>query len=129
FDLPATPSPKSTFTTQNVNGNLSDLGISLHYPGTSVAMPSDLTKAAICGAGQRMGVDPCIAGLSPTAMKIASALPKPNLPGTPGSNGTAANLNNMVKTYTHGNQGDIKGDWSPTDKDHIFARYSQQRIE
>jgi hypothetical protein len=129
FDLPASPHPLTTFTTQNVSGNLSDLGISLHYPGTGVAMPSDLTKAAICGAGQRMGVDPCITGLSPTALKIASALPKPNLPGTPGSSGTSANLNNMVQTYTHGNQGDIKGDWAPTEKDRFFARYSQQHIE
>src|SRR5215469_9257825 len=39
FDLPGTPQPKTTFTAQNVTGNLSDLGVSLHYPGTSVAMP------------------------------------------------------------------------------------------
>ena len=81
FDLPATPSPKTTFTAQNVNGNLSDLGISLHYPGTNVAMPADLTKAAVCGAGQRMGTDACITGLNPVALRIASALPKPDLPG------------------------------------------------
>jgi hypothetical protein len=129
FDLPASPSPKTTFTAQDATGNLSDLGITLHYPGTSVAMPSDLTKAAVCGAGQKMGIDPCITGLSPTALKIAAALPKPNLPGTPGSNGTTANLNNMVQTYLHGSQGDIKGDWAPTDKDRVFARYSQQHIE
>lgn len=129
FDLPASPNPKTTFTTQNVTGNLSDLGISLHYPGTAVAMPSDLTQAAICGAGQRMGVDPCITGLSTTALKIAAALPKPNLPGTPGSNGTTANLNNLVQTYTHGNQGDFKVDWAPTENDRVFARYSQQHIE
>ncbi|HTP30967.1 MAG TPA: carboxypeptidase regulatory-like domain-containing protein [Candidatus Acidoferrales bacterium] len=127
FDLPATSSPKTTFTAQNVNGNLSDLGLSLHYPGTTVPMPSDLTKAAICGAGQKMGVDPCITGISPTALKIASALPKPNLPGLAG--GTVNNLNNVVQNYTHGNQGDVKVDWAPTDKDHIFARYSQQHID
>ena len=39
-------------------------------------MPSNLTQAAICGAGQKMGVDPCITGISPTALKIAAALPK-----------------------------------------------------
>ncbi len=127
FDLPATSSPKTTFTAQNVSGDLSDLGVALHYPGTTVPMPSNLTKAAVCGAGQHMGVDPCISGLSPTALKIASALPKPNLPGL--ANGSVNNLNNVVQNYTHGNQGDIKVDWSPTVKDHLFARYSQQHID
>jgi hypothetical protein len=127
FDLPATATPRTTFTPQNLSGNLSDLGVSLHYPGTTVAMPSDLTKAAICGAGQKMGVNPCISGISPTALKIASALPKPNLPGL--ASGTSNNLNNVVQNYTHGNQGDVKVDWAPTDKDHLFARYSQQHID
>jgi hypothetical protein len=129
FDLPATPQPVTTFTASEVTGNLSDLGLALHYPGTSVAMPSNLTQAAICGAGQRMGVDPCISAISPTALKVANALPKPNLGGLPGSNGTRFNLNNMQSTYTHGNQGDIKGDWMPTQNDRFFARYSQQHIE
>ena len=129
FDLPGTPQPLTTFTTANVTGNLTDLGVALHYPGTTVAMPSNLTQAAICGAGQKMGVNPCITEISPTALKIANALPKPNLPGLPGSNGTKFNLNDMQSTYTHGNQGDIKGDWAPTQNDRFFARYSQQHIE
>jgi Carboxypeptidase regulatory-like domain/TonB dependent receptor len=126
FDLPASSTPHTTFTSQDVTGNLSDLGVSLHYPGTTVPMPADLTKAATCGAGQHMGIDPCITGLSPTALKIAAALPKPNLPGL--TNGTSNNLNNVVQTYTHGNQGDAKVDWAPTEKDRFFARYSQQHI-
>ena len=127
FDLPATSTPRTTFTSQDATGNLSDLGITLHYPGTAVPMPSDLTKAAICGAGQKMGVDPCINGLSPTALKMAAALPKPNLPGLAG--GTINNLNDVVQNYTHGNQGDVKMDWAPTYSDHFFARYSQQHID
>jgi hypothetical protein len=127
FDLPATSTPKTTFTAGELGGNLSDLGIALHYPGTAVVMPSDLTKATICGAGQKMGVNPCISGISPTALKIASALPKPNIPGLAG--GTVNNLNNVVQNFTHGNQGDIKMDWAPSDKDHLFARYSQQHVD
>ena len=127
FDLPATDTPKTTFTAQDVTGNLSDLGVSLHYPGTAVPMPSNLTQAAICGAGQKMGVDPCIAGISPTALKIASALPKPNLPGLAG--GTVNNLNDIVQNYVHGHQGDVKLDWAPSERDHFFARYSQQHID
>ena len=129
FDLPATPKPKTTFTTSDLTGNLSDLGVALHYPGTNITMPSNLSQAAVCTGTQKMGVDPCISGLSPTALKIANALPKPNLAGTPGSNGTLFNLNNSQQQFTHGNQGDIKMDWDPTDKDRFFARYSQQHIE
>src|SRR5215469_2549551 len=129
FDLPATPKPKTTFTTSDLTGNLSDLGVTLHYPGTNITMPSNLSQAAVCTGTQKMGVDPCISGLSPTALKIANALPKPNLAGTPGSNGTLFNLNNSQQQFTHGNQGDIKMDWDPTDKDRLFARYSQQHIE
>ena len=132
FDLPATPSPKTTFTAADITGNLTDLGTTLYYPGAvdangnRIPMPSNLNQAAICGAGQKMGVDPCINGISATALKIANALPKPNLPGQ--ANGTINNLNNTVQNYTHGNQGDIKVDWNPTDRDHFFARYSQQHI-
>lgn len=129
FDLPSTPQPKTTFTTADAAGNLADLGVALHYPGTNVPMPANLTQAAICGAGQKMGVDPCINGLSPTALKIAAALPKPNLPGIPGSNGTLDNLSNFNSTNTHTYQGDLKVDWAPTQNDRFFARYSQMHSE
>ena len=127
FDTPATPSPVSTFTTQEVSGNLSDIpGISLHYPGTNVPMPANLSQAAICGAGQTFGSSPCIPGLSPTALKILGVLPKPDLPGT--NNGTQNNLSNSQHTYVNGDQGDAKVDWNPSERDHLFARYSQQYI-
>jgi hypothetical protein len=127
YDTPATPSPVSTFTVQEGTGNLSDIpGISLHYPGTNVPMPANLSQAAICGAGQTFGSSPCINGLSPTALKILAVLPQPDLPGT--NNGTQNNLSNSQHTYTNGDQGDAKVDWNPTERDHVFARYSQQYI-
>ena len=125
--------PKPLSRPRNGPGNLTDLGLTLYYPGAvdkngnRIPMPSNLNDAAICGAGQTMGVDPCITGISPTALKIANALPSPNLPGQ--ANGTINNLSNSVDTYTHGNQGDIKVDWMPDDKDRIMARYSQQHVE
>ncbi|MGD0669346.1 MAG: carboxypeptidase regulatory-like domain-containing protein [Bryobacteraceae bacterium] len=127
FDLPATNTAKTTFTAQELTGNLSDLGITLHYPGTTVVMPSNLTQATVCGAGQKMGVNPCITGISPTALKVAAALPKPDLTGF--GNGTINNLNEVTQDYTHGNQGDIKVDWAPDDKDRVFARYTQMHID
>ncbi len=124
FDTPATPGTVNTFSDQQRAGNLSDIpGIKLNYPGTTVAMPADLTKAAICGAGQKMGSAPCITGLSPTALKIIGVLPKANLPGL------LNNASNTQQTYVHGNQGDAKVDYSLSDKDHLFVRYSQQYVE
>src|ERR1700693_4854249 len=71
FDTPPTPGSVNTFTTQERNGDLSDItGITLHYPGPNVPMPANLSQAAICGAGQTMGSSPCISGISATALKI-----------------------------------------------------------
>jgi hypothetical protein len=127
FDTPATPSPVSTFTAQDSAGNLSDIpGITLHYPGTTVPMPANLSQAAICTGTQVFGSSPCINRLSPTALKLLSILPKPNLSGT--NNGTENNLTNSQHTYTNGDQGDAKVDWYASDRDRIFARYSQQYI-
>src|ERR1700722_18033495 len=127
FDTPATPSPVSTFTAQNATGNLSDIpGITLHYPGTNVPMPANLSQAAICGAGQTFGSSPCINGISPTALKILGILPRPDLAGT--NNGTQNNLSNAQHTYTNGDQGDAKVDWNASYRDRVFARYSQQYI-
>jgi len=127
FDTPATPETISTFTPQEGSGNLSDIpGITLHYPGTNVPMPANLSQATICSGTQVFGSSPCIKGISPTALKILGVLPKPNLAGT--NNGTENNLINSQHTYTNGDQGDAKVDWNATDRDRIFARYSQQYV-
>ena len=55
-----------------------------------------------------------------------ASFPKPDLAGT--NNGTQNNLSNSQHTYTNGDQGDAKVDWNPTERDHLFARYSQQYI-
>jgi len=123
FDTPATPGTINTFSNLERTGNLSDIpGIALHYPGTTVAMPADLTKAAICGPGQTFGVSPCIKGLSPTALKIIGVLPQATLPGL------LNNAPNTQQTYIHGQQGDAKVDYNLSDRDHLSARYSQQYV-
>ena len=71
LDFPATPQAKTTFTTAERTGNLTDLGLTLYYPGAvdkngnRIPMPSNLNDAAICQPGQKMGVDPCITGSAP----------------------------------------------------------------
>jgi hypothetical protein len=123
FDTPATPGTVNTFSDQQRNANLSDIGdIALHYPGTTVAMPADLTKAAICSGAQKMGSAPCITGLSPTALKIIGVLPKATLPGL------LNNAPNSQHTYINGDQGDAKVDYVVTDKDRVSVRYSQQHV-
>jgi len=123
FDTPATTSPITTFTSAERTGNFTDLGVALHYPGTTVAMPANLAQAAICGAGQKMGSAPCITGLSASALKILSALPQAT------SAGLLNNATNVQQTYTHGDQGDFKVDWRPSESDSVFVRYSQQHVE
>lgn len=123
FDTPATPGTINTFSDLERTGNLSDIaGIQLHYPGSTVALPANLANAAICGPGQTFGVSPCIKGLSPTALKVLGILPKATLPGL------TNNAPNTVATHINGDQGDAKVDWAPTDKDHLFVRYSQQYV-
>ncbi len=127
FDKPATPGTSSTFTNPERTGNLSDIaGLQIHYPGTTVPLPADLTKAAICSGSQTFGSSPCISGVSPTALKILGVLPQATLPGS--NNGTLNNLSNSVHSSTNGDQGDAKVDWVPMEKDHVFGRYSQQYI-
>jgi len=123
FDTPATPGTINTFSSQERTGNLSDIpGISLHYPGTTVAMPANLSNAAICGAGQTFGSSPCIKGLSPTALKILGVLPQATLPGL------LNNAPNTQQTYIHGQQGDAKVDYNLSERDHLSVRYSQQSV-
>src|ERR1022692_4345545 len=86
-------------------------------------MPADLTKAAICGSGQKMGSAPCINGLSATALKILGVLPQAS------GSSLLNNATNTQQTYTHGNQGDLKIDWAPSQNDHLFVRYTQQHVE
>jgi Carboxypeptidase regulatory-like domain/TonB dependent receptor len=125
FDNPPTSTTITTLTAQERTGDLSDIpGITLHYPGTTVAMPANLANAAICGPGQTMGSSPCITRLSPTALKIIGALPSANLAGT--NNGTLNNLTNTSGSFINADQGDAKVDWNASEKDHVFARYTQQ---
>ena len=121
FDHPTTVGTISTFTSAENSLNFADLGVSLHYPGTNVPMPSNLSQATTCGAGQKMGVNPCI-NISQTALNIMKALPQP------GSTGLVNNVPNSEHDFTNGDQGDAKIDWAPTDSDHLSVRYSQQHV-
>ncbi len=121
FDHPNTVGTINTFTAAENNLNFTDLGVTLHYPGTNVTMPLNLNNATQCAPGQTMGVNPCIT-LSKTALAIMKALPQAT------AGGTVNNVPNTEHDFTNGDQGDFKIDWAPTDSDHLSVRYSQQNV-
>jgi hypothetical protein len=119
FDHPTTVGTINTFTAAEEGLNFTDLGVNLHYPGTNIPMPSNLNQATQCGAGQQMGVSPCIT-LSKVALNIMKALPQPS------ATGLVNNVPNAEHDVTNDDQGDVKLDWVPSEKDHLSVRYSEQ---
>ncbi len=61
---------------------------------------------------------------SPAATKILNSTLYPQ----PINGLTTGNQNNVVRSPTNADQGDIKIDWVASQKDHIYGRYSQQHI-
>ncbi len=61
---------------------------------------------------------------SPIAVSILSS---PLYPA-PINGSLVNNQINTTHTYTNGDQGDIKVDWAASDNDHVFGRYSQQKV-
>jgi hypothetical protein len=61
--------------------------------------------------------------LSPAASAIVNSplYPLPNVAGT-------NELNYLQTESNSADQGDVKIDWTPNDKDHVFGRYSQQSV-
>ena len=59
--------------------------------------------------------------ISPAAGKILSSSFYP----LPTTNGLLNNLSYSTRSYINGDQGDIRIDYIPSDRDHIFGRYSQ----
>jgi hypothetical protein len=122
FDYPTTVLQIAAFTPQQKNLDFSDLGAKLVYPGTSISMPGNLNNARQCGSAQQMlqnssTTAPCIF-IGNVARQVLAALPTATITGT-------GNALNARRSYTNGDQGDIKVDWNLTEKDHLSVRYSQ----
>lgn len=61
---------------------------------------------------------------SPLAVSILSSSLYPGA-----INGNLVNNQiNTMHTYTNGDQGDLKIDWAASEKDHVFGRYSEQKV-
>jgi hypothetical protein len=91
-------------------GDFSAIGVQLHFPGTNTPIPGNNLAAA--------GL-----ALSPAAQAVVNSpfYPLPN-------NGTNGLLYTQ-RTENNANQGDIKLDWTPSEKNHFYGRYSQQDVE
>ena len=116
FDQPGTSSGFSVLTTAERAGDFSRLlslptPVQLYNPRTKAPIPNNNLAAA--------GL------LSPQAVAIVNSPLYPQ----PTSNSLTNNVFNTTHTQTNQNQGDARVDWNASDRDHLFARYSQAHIE
>ncbi|MBV8552488.1 MAG: carboxypeptidase regulatory-like domain-containing protein [Acidobacteriaceae bacterium] len=115
YDQPSTSSVFTVLTPQERAGNYSQLltqakPIQLVYPFTKTPIPGNNLAAA---------------GLvSPQAAAIVASSLYPQ----PTNNALVNNSFNTTHTSTNQDQGDVRVDYTITDKDHLFGRYSQAHI-
>ncbi len=111
FDTPATPGAYTVFTTAERSGDFSALlpTVQLKDPRTGIAYVNNRIPTTL---------------ISPAASKILNSPLYPQ----PINGNLVNNQIQTTQTYTNSDQGDARVDWAPTEKDHIFGRYSQQNV-
>jgi hypothetical protein len=117
FDTPTSVGTTSVLTAAERQGNFSALlpGIQLYNPfsvvnGQRQPFPGNVIPSSL---------------LDPVAQKIVNDTAAYPLPTGPGL------INNLLyssHSYINGDQGDAKVDWNASEKDRVFARYSQSQI-
>ena len=120
FDTPASTSSISVLTTAERLGNFSQL--------LTLANPIQLYNPYSVVNGKRTPFAGNIIPanlLNPVSMKIVNSTYYPQ----PINGSLTNNQVNTSHTYLNGDQGDAKIDWTKSEKDHIFGRYSQSTIE
>jgi hypothetical protein len=130
FDQPSTTKPYTVFTAAERQGNFADVctdprGFNPQGLCYNLAQQLYNPNSANTPGGRQPFLNNQLTGaFSPAAMKILNS---PLYPG-PLNNLTVGNQNNIVNSSTNADQGDLKLDWAASQKDHIYARYSQQHI-
>ena len=117
FDTPTSVGTTSVLTAAERQGNFSALlpGVQLYNPfsvinGQRQPFPGNIIPSSL---------------LDPVAQKIVNNTAAYPLPTGPGL------INNLLyssHSYINGDQGDAKVDWNASEKDRVFARYSQSQI-
>jgi hypothetical protein len=114
YDQPATGGGFTVLTAAERVGNFSAIPQQLYNPFSST------TTTRTPFPGNQIPVSL----FSPV---VAAILSSPLYPA-PLNGNLINNQVNYSHTYTNSDQGDLKIDWAPGDKDHIFGRYSQQKV-
>src|ERR1700751_1802450 len=128
FDQPATSTPYTVFTAAERQGNFGSVctaGFNTQGICNNLAQQLYNPFSASTPAGRKPFLNNIVnVPFSPAATKILSSSFYPG----PINNLTTGNQVNVVHSYTNSDQGDLKIDWVASEKDHIYARYSQQHL-
>jgi hypothetical protein len=129
FNVPAATGAITVFTAAQRQGDFSAIcteynAAGVCAPGKGTQLYNPLQRDA---SGNRV---PFARNIIPATLidPVAKALfSKTNLYPAPVNNQLEGNQFNTSRSFTHGDQGDVKIDYSRSQKDHIFGRYSQSR--
>jgi hypothetical protein len=128
FDQPATSVPYTVFTTAERQGNFASIcsaGFNTAGVCNNLAQQLYNPYSASTPGGRKPFLNNQInIPFSSAASKILSSSLYPG----PINNLTTGNQVNVTHSYTNSDQGDLKIDWIASQKDHVYARYSQQAI-
>ncbi|NYF50602.1 carboxypeptidase-like regulatory domain-containing protein [Tunturiibacter gelidoferens] len=128
FDQPATSVPYTVFTAAERQGNFASI-CSAGFNASGIC--NNLTQqlynpysSPTPGGRTPFLYNKINIPLSSAASKILNS----NLYPAPINDLTTGNQVNVTHSFTNSDQGDLKIDWIASQKDHVYARYSQQHI-
>ncbi len=128
FDQPATSVPYTVFTAAERQGNFGSIcSAGFNTQGICNNLSQQLYNpfSASTPGGRKPFLNNVInVPFSPAASKILNSSLYPG----PINSLTTGNQVNVTHSYTNSDQGDLKIDWIASQKDHVYARYSQQHI-
>jgi len=128
YDQPATTKSYTVFTTAERQGNFADVctaGFNAQGLCNNIAQQLYNPFSANSPGGRKPYLNNQITTpFSAAATKILGSALYPE----PINSLTVGNQVNVVHSYTNSDQGDLKLDWVASQKDHVYARYSQQHI-
>src|SRR5271170_6104360 len=128
FDQPATSTPYTVFTTAERQGNFASVcsaGFNLSGICKNLAQQLYNPYSSSTPGGRTPFLNNQInIPFSSAATKILSSTLYPG----PINNLVQGSQVNVVHSYTNSDQGDLKIDWVASQKDHVYARYSQQHL-
>jgi len=128
YDQPATSVPFTVLTTAERQGNFASIcSAGFNTAGICNNLAQQLYNpfSASSPGGRKPFLNNIInVPFSSAASKILNSSLYPG----PINNLTTGNQVNVTHSYTNSDQGDLKIDWVASQKDHVYARYSQQHI-